>query len=94
MTQETFKTMAQEHGYDTKEEDQEEVTNAYNLFVENVNQEINNAVRSAILNADNRGAKLLQLQDMNYIYKMHKTFQPGGTHPGTQSGTHPGPQLE
>lgn len=94
LSQEKFKTMAQKHGYNT--EDEEEVTNAYNLLVENVTQEIINAIRSAILNADNRGAKLLETQDMNYIHKMHKTFQPGGTQLGTQmgaqSGLHPGPQ--
>lgn len=85
MSQEKFKTMAKEHGYDT--EDQEEVTNAYTVLIQNVSEEINNAIRSAILNADNRGAKLLETQDMNYIYKMHKTFQP-------TTGTQPGAQLE
>jgi hypothetical protein len=67
-----FLHQAKEHGY--VQGTDEELNLAFGLFYSNITQEVTNAVRTAIINADNKGRQVLDTEDIQSVLKMHKTF--------------------
>jgi len=72
ITPEHFLSKAKEHGY--VQGTDEELNLAFGLFYSNITQEVTNAVRTAIINADNKGRQVLDTEDIQSVLKMHKTF--------------------
>ena len=72
ITLDHFLSQAKEHGY--VQGTDEELNLAFGLFYSNITQEVTNAVRTAIINADNKGRQVLDTEDIQSVFKMHKTF--------------------
>ncbi len=79
ITLDHFLSQAKEHGY--VQGTDEELNFAFGLFYSNITREVTNAVRTAIINADNKGRQVLDTEDIQSVLKMHKTFcnLPDGT---------------
>jgi len=77
VSKEKFDNLTKQQGYkNAKEEDEEEPQMALELVNMNMNEQISEAVKIAIINADNRGSHVLGKEDIEAVKRILRIFPP------------------
>ena len=77
VSKEKFDSLTKQQGYkNSKEEKDEEPQMALELVNMNMNEQISEAVKIAIINADNRGSHVLGTEDIEAVKRILRIFPP------------------
>lgn len=77
VSKEKFDSLTKQQGYKNSKEE-EEPQMALELVNMNMNEQISEAVKIAIINADNRGSHVLGKEDVDAVKRILRIFPPSG----------------
>jgi hypothetical protein len=76
VSKEKFDLLTKQQGYKQSKKDEEEPEMALELVNMNMNEQIAEAVKIAIINADNRGSHVLGKEDIDAVKRILRIFPP------------------
>lgn len=91
VSKEKFDNLTKQQGYKNAKEEDEEPQMALELVNMNMNEQISEAVKIAIINADNRGSHVLGTEDIEAVKRILRIFPPAP--PGGEQEQHRVPVL-